>query len=406
MNPMFNNRVFVSSASLFLFIMMVSTLHFSCSGRYSRSLKGSDLFGYFDEQARKTQRETMTTNSFPVVINQGSEQWTTNDISNWRSGFWPGIEWYLYESTKDDFWKREAEKSTGILEKLLDKPVATHDLGFQFYCSFGNGYRLSGDPYYKRVLLRAADSLAKLYNPVVGTILSWPGRYNASGTSHNTIIDNMMNLELLFWASKNGGDKKLYDIAATHAAVTMKNHFRPDYSVYHVVLYDVRTGEKIKGFTHQGYADNSTWARGQAWAIYGYTMVYRETGNKEFLQTAVRAADVYLRRLPHDHIPFWDFDDPAIPEAPRDASAASIVASALLELSSLVEENALRIKYTKAATDMLRELSTDKYLSKGINHAFLLHSTGNKPSGKDVDVPIIYADYYFLEALLRLQKRN
>lgn len=392
--------VFMKMLSLFA----ISILLVSCAGKITQFNKQKDLFEYFDAQARKTVGENIDKNLMPVVIDSGSKKWANMNIYNWRSGFWPGIEWYLYESTKSEYWKTEAERSTAMLSGILDKPVANHDLGFQLYCSYGNGYRLTGNPIYKQILLRAADSLAVLFNPTVGTILSWPGRYKELGTPHNTIIDNMINLELLFWAAKNGGDKKLYDIAVNHATVTMKNHFRPDFSTYHVLLYDNKTGKLIKGITHQGFADNSMWARGQAWAIYGFTMTYRETGNKEFLQTAINAANTYLKRLPKDHIPYWDFDDPAIPNTPRDASAAAVVASALLELSTLCNDVALENKYKNAATAMIQELSTERFLSKETNHAFLLHSTGNKPSKKDVDVPIIYADYYFLEAMLRLKK--
>jgi unsaturated chondroitin disaccharide hydrolase len=360
-----------------------------------------ELLTYCVKQAKTTARTGDFDIKMPVVIDSGKTAWTKNDIYNWRSGFWPGIEWYLFESTKDDYWKQQAAKSTAMLSGVLDKSEFNHDLGFQFYCSYGNGYRLTRNPAYKQILLRAADSLATLFNPNVGTILSWPGRYTEFGSPHNTIIDNMMNLELLFWAAKNGGSKKLYDIAVSHATTTMKNHFRSDYSTYHVLLYDKNTGSFLKGITHQGYADNSMWARGQAWAIYGFTEAYRETGNKAFLQTAMRATDIYLKRLPNDKIPFWDFDDPAIPNAPRDASAAAIIASALLELSTLVEDKTLQKEYTNASKAMLEELSSDRYLSKGKNHAFLLHSTGNKPAGRDVDVSMIYADYYFLEAQLR-----
>jgi unsaturated chondroitin disaccharide hydrolase len=387
-----------------LSLAVVSFLMYSCDGKITKSNNGNDLFSYFDAQARKTVEENTAIHLLPVVIDSGKKQWENNDVYNWRSGFWPGIEWYLYESTKDEFWKKAAEKSTEQLIAVIDTTVSNHDLGFQFYCSYGNGFRLTGNPAYKEVLLRAADSLARLYNPTVGTILSWPGRVKEKGWPHNTIIDNMMNLELLFWAAKNGGSKNLYDIAVKHAETTMKNHFRPDFSTYHVLVYDTITGKVIKGVTHQGYADNSMWARGQAWGIYGFTMTYRETGNKEFLQTAINAADIYLKRLPKDHVPFWDFDDPAIPNTARDASAAAIVASALLELSTLCTEVDLKNKYKNAASAMIEELSSERYLSKETNHAFLLHSTGNKPSNKDVDVPIIYADYYFLEALLRLKK--
>jgi unsaturated chondroitin disaccharide hydrolase len=395
-----NNTWFSKIISLpVIFILL-----YSCAGKISQSPSSNDLISYCDAQARKTVNENPADNLLPVVIDSGKVQWTYNDIHNWRSGFWPGIEWYLFESTKNEFWKKQAEKSTAMLSSILAKSDFNHDLGFQFYCSYGNGYRLTSNQAYKQVLLRAADSLETLFNPNVGTILSWPGRYKELGTPHNTIIDNMMNLELLFWAAKNGGDKKLYDVAVRHATTTMKNHFRSDFSTYHVLLYDNISGNLIKGITHQGYADNSMWARGQSWAIYGFTMTYRETGNKEFLQTAINAANTYLKRLPEDHIPYWDFDDPAMPNAPRDASAAAIVASALLELSTLCNDVVLQKQYKQAAAAMINELSSERYLGKEVNHAILLHSTGNKPSNKDVDVPLIYADYYFLEALLRLNK--
>ena len=388
----------------YLFAAFFVAAILSCAPKITAPNQQNKLIACCAAQARKTIEENPAKNLLPVVIDKSSRQWTNNDIYNWRSGFWPGIEWYLFESTKDNYWKEQAERSTAMLSGILERPVNNHDLGFQLYCSYGNGYRLTGNPVYKQILSRAADSLATLFNPRAGTILSWPGRYKELGTPHNTIIDNMMNLELLFWAAKNGGDKKFYDIAVSHATTTMKNHFRPDFSAYHVLLYDNKTGNIIKGITHQGYADNSMWARGQAWAIYGFTMAYRETGNKEFLKTAINAAAIYLKRLPGDKIPYWDFDDPAIPNAPRDASAAAIVASALLELSALCNDITLQRKYKSDATAMLQELSGKRYLAKDTNHVFLLHSTGNKPGNKDIDVPLIYADYYFIEALLRVKK--
>jgi unsaturated chondroitin disaccharide hydrolase len=214
----------------------------------------------------------------------------------------------------------------------------------------------------------------------------------------------MMNLELLFWAAKNGGGPRLYNIAIMHAKTTMKNQFRSDYSNYHVVVYDSTTGKVIKRITHQGYSDSSMWARGQAWAIYGFTMCYRETNMPKFLDFAQKVANVYLERLPKDLIPYWDFDDPSIPKAPRDASAAAVTASALLELSTIVKDKDKAINYREKAEQMLAELSTDKYQSRNINDAFLLHSTGNKPANGEIDASIIYADYYYVEALLRLKK--
>lgn len=233
-------------------------------------------------------------------------------------------------------------------------------------------------------------------------MLSWPRNVAMFG-GHNTIMDNMINLEMLFWAAKNGGDKKLYDMAVSHADTTMKYHFRPDYTSYHVAVYDTLTGEFVKGVTHQGYDDNSMWARGQAWAIYGYTVVYRETKEPRFLDFVQKVADVYLEHLPDDYVPYWDFNDPAIPYAPRDASAACVVASALLELSGYVSPEKGQ-EYKKAAVCMLESLSSDKYRSGKSKPAFLLHSTGNYPSHSEIDAAIIYADYYYIEALMRLKQ--
>jgi unsaturated chondroitin disaccharide hydrolase len=340
----------------------------------------------------------------PRTIENGSKEWKYVDYHDWCSGFWSGILWNLYAATHDDKWKTAADKFTRELTPRATHSGFDHDLGFIMFNSFGNGYRLTKNPEYKAIILRSADSLATLFNPKVGTILSWQNMAKWKGWPHNTIIDNMMNLELLFWASKNGGSHKLYDIAVTHAETTMKNHFRPDYSAYHVIVYDTVTGKKIKGVTAQGYADNSMWARGQAWAIYGFTMCYRETKKTEFLDFAQKVADIYLKRLPEDKVPFYDFDDPAIPNAPKDASAAAISASALLELSGYVPDKTRAANYLNQAIAILASLSSAKYQSRDVNSAFLLHSTGNKPSNGEIDVSIIYADYYYLEALMRLKK--
>lgn len=324
------------------------------------------------------------------------------DKTEWCSGFWPGLLWYNYENTKDEIMKYEAMLYCDSLEHIASDPVFDHDLGFLMFCSFGNGYRLTGDNRYKSIILQTADSLATLFNPNVGTILSWPRNVEMLG-GHNTIMDNMINLEMLFWAAKNGGDHKLYDIAVKHAETTMTNHFRPDYTCYHVAVYDSVSGDFIKGVTHQGYSDSSTWARGQAWAIYGYTMVYRETGDKKFLDFASKVTDAYLSLLPKDKIPYWDFDDPTIPKAPRDASAAAVVASALLELQGYFDDDR-KEKYRYAAEEMLASLSTDAYQSGSKRPSLLDHSTGHHPAGTEIDAAIIYADYYYLEGLLRYKK--
>ncbi|MDW5290194.1 glycoside hydrolase family 88 protein [Formosa sp. PL04] len=346
-------------------------------------------------------KDLKTTDSFPRTISKDHTKWESVGAKDWCSGFWPGVLWYAYEYSDDDAIKQAAEQFTDPLKIIAYTPALDHDIGFQLYCSFGNGYRLTGNPAYKEVLLAAADTLATLYNPIVGSIHSWPMKPQYP---HNTIIDNMMNLELLFWAAKNGGSKKLYDIAESHAEVTMNNLVRPDYTTYHLGSFDDKTGEFIRGVAHQGYADDSMWARGQTWGIYGFSFAYRETGREDFLKTAIGLADKYLERLPEDGIPFWDFDDPRIPNAPKDASAAAVAACGLLELSGQVKDKKLKETYFNAAKRFITALSSDDYLSKANNQALLLHSTGHHPKGTEIDVPIIYADYYYMEALLRLKK--
>jgi unsaturated glucuronylhydrolase len=322
----------------------------------------------------------------------------------WCGGFWPGILWYDYEYSGDTLVRRQAERYTEALGYLADRPPFDHDLGFLVYCSYGNGYRLTGNPAYRDVIVRTARQLARLYNPRVGTILSWPREVEPNGWPHNTIMDNMINLEMLFFAARNGGGEDLRDMAVSHADTTMRYHFRPDGSCYHVAVYDTLTGGFIKGVTHQGYSDASMWARGQAWAIYGYTMVYRETREPRFLAFARKVTDIYLSRLGErndDWVPRWDFDDPN-PDAPKDASAACVVASALLELCTYIEEPEEARRYEDAARSMLRSLG-EHYRSGEESVAFLKHSTGHHPNGSEINASIIYADYYYIEALHRLR---
>ncbi|WP_199270192.1 glycoside hydrolase family 88 protein [Algibacter sp. L3A6] len=340
--------------------------------------------------------------SFPRHIDKNNKQWSYVKPKDWCSGFYPGILWYAYEESGDEVLKNKAVKFTETLKTIAYSPARNHDIGFQLYCSYGNGYRLTGKQNYKEILLAAADTLATLYNPKVGSILSWPSQIKRY--KHNTIIDNMMNLELLFWAAKNGGDKSLYDIAKSHAEQTMKYLVREDGSAFHVGSFDIETGAFLQGYTHQGYANESMWARGQGWGIYGFAMAYRETGDSNFLNTAIKLSDKFLERLPEDGIPFWDFDDPKIPNAPKDASAAAVAACGLMELSGLVQDEKLKSKYFNAGKKLVEILSSSAYLSHAKNDALLLHSTGNHPKNKEIDMPIIYADYYYMEALLRLQK--
>ena len=345
----------------------------------------------------------------PRNILEDDTAWNCRKASEqeWCSGFWPGVLWMDYDYTKDETIKKVAEGYTNTLSFLGSKPAYDHDLGFLTINSFLKGYEATGNDEYKKIALAAADTLATLYNNKVGTILSWPRHVKDFG-GHNTIMDNMINLELLFWASENGGSQHLKDIAIRHAETTMQHHFREDGSCYHVAVYDTLTGEFLRGQTHQGLADSSMWSRGQSWAIYGYTMVYRYTKDQRFLDFAQKVTDIYLKRLKetsNDWIPIWDMDDPRGQEAPKDASTACVVASALLELCQYVKGEKGK-EYRTAAESMLRDLNSDVYQSREKNVAFLMHSTGHHPAGSEIDASIIYADYYYIEALLRFKELN
>ena len=340
----------------------------------------------------------------PWHILNNEKKWDLQKVAleNWTSGFWAGLLWYDYEVSGDERIKEKAVLYTDALKQLAEKPVYDHDLGFLTYCANGNAYQMTGEQKYKNMIIRCADSLAILFNPRVGTILSWPREVKPRKWPHNTIMDNMINLEMLFRGAQLSGDKRLYNIAVSHADVTMKNQFRKDYTSYHVAVYDTIDGHFIKGVTHQGYGDNTMWARGQSWAIYGFCMVYRETKDPKYLNFVQHVADVYIKRLPKDLIPYWDFDDPKIPNAPKDVSAACITASALIELSTSLSGEKGKY-YLTVAKEILKNLSTQKYLSGKCNSAMLMHSTGNLPAGSEIDASIIYADYYYMEALMRLK---
>ncbi len=385
-------------------IVAIASVSCNLEKKAIKNLDTQKMLDYCTTKTFSTMKSLTVADSLPRNILKGQTRWNKVNIHDWTSGFWPGILWYSYEISGDTAILTSAQKFTESLYGVLNVPVDNHDLGFMFYCSYGNGLQLTQDSSYHKVLLIAADSLATLYNPKVGTILSWPGMRAKMNWPHNTIIDNMINLELLFWASKNGGRQELYDMAVKHAETCMTTLVRPDFTTYHVAVFDTIDGHFIKGVTHQGYADNSMWARGQAWAIYGYSMCFRETSDYRFLNIAEKLADKFIERLPEDGIPYWDFDDPTIPKSPKDASAAAVAASGMLELSGLVKDEAAKAKYKNAAIDLLERLSTPEYLSEDKNQAFLLHSTGHHPNGTEIDASINYADYYYLEALLRLKK--
>lgn len=327
----------------------------------------------------------------------------TSDSRWWCSGFFPGVLWYLYNDSKDEQFKTFAELYTARVEREK-YTTDNHDVGFMLFCSFGNGLRFAGTESYKEVLMTGAKSLCTRYNPDLGVIKSWQ---TSKKWQYPVIIDNMMNLELLMWAHKNSGEQRFADIALSHADKTMREHYRPDYSCYHVVSYDTVTLVPEKKQTAQGYADESAWARGQAWGLYGYTMMARTSQKADYLNQARKIADFLMSHpnMPEDKVPYWDFNAPDIPNTVRDASSAAIMASALIELGNIVggEEGK---RYLAYAEDQIRSLTTPEYLAEpGTNGNFVLkHSTGSLPGKSEVDVPLTYADYYYVEALTSLKQ--
>ena len=353
------------------------------------------------KQLKRTAAEVVDSLRFPrSTLADGT--WRTTQAREWTSGFFAGCQWYMFEHTDDPEFKLAAQRWTaGMVEQQFDK--GTHDVGFKIFCSYGNGHRIVPAGEYQKVILQAAQTLTTRFNPTIGCIKSWDNRK----WIYPVIIDNMMNLELLFWASEHGGTKRMRDIAISHAEKTMRNHFRQDGGTYHVLDYDTSTGSVIARNTHQGYADESVWSRGQAWGIYGFTMTYRFTKDERFLQTAERAADYFISYLPSDHIPYWDFMAPGIPNEPRDVSAAAIAASALFELSTFSKEKSRQLGYLEKAKKILRSLCSAAYLAQGTNSRGILnHAVGHKPAGTELDVSIIYADYYFIEAMMRYVRRQ
>lgn len=350
-------------------------------------------FSVIEKQAQKMSAKVEKSSCLPRSIQRGMVSPT-----DWTSGFFPGTLWYVYEYTGKEEWKERAERATALLESEQFNAF-DHDVGFKMYCSYGNGWRLTKNPAYARIICRSAKTLGSRYSYKTGLIMSWE-EDDARDWQFPVIIDNMMNLDLLFTASKMTGNPKYKDIAIKHAQTTMKYHFRPDYTCWHVISYN-NDGTVERRQTHQGKNDDSSWARGQAWAVYGYVSCYRETGDKEYLDFATKIADMIMARVKTDDaIPLWDYDAPEGEGTPRDASAASVTASALIEMSTMVPDGK---KYLDYAEKILKSLSSDAYLAKaGDNQGFILmHSTGSLPNGSEIDTPLNYADYYYMEALKR-----
>jgi unsaturated chondroitin disaccharide hydrolase len=340
---------------------------------------------------------------FPKAYFPKNDSLATSNSEWWCSGFYPGTLLYLAEETKDAGSLNEAHRIMEVLKKEQYNKE-THDLGFMMYCSFGNAYRLEKKEEYKQILINSAKSLSSRFDPKIGLIKSWNSN---DASDYIVIIDNMMNLELLTWATKVTGDSTYYKIAVTHADNTIKNHFRQNNSSYHVVNYNAQTGAIKQKKTAQGFADESAWARGQAWGLYGYVVMYRETKDRKYLDQARKISSFILNypNLPKDGIPYWDYNAPDIPAAPRDASAAAIMASAWLELAKYTDKQSADT-YLGAAKKIINVLSSKEYKAdKNTNGGFILkHSVGHLPAKSEVDVAISYADYYYIEALKRLKE--
>lgn len=372
-------------------------------------------------QLKLQSKEFDPLNYYPRCVQHGAYEQVKH--RDWTCGFFPGSLWTCYALTGDEEIKAAAAKYTARISDIVTCP-GTHDLGFMVNCSFGRQHELTGDKTAAQALLDAADALAKRFDENVGLIRSWDfGKWN-----YPVIIDNMMNLELLFKASEMSGDSRFRDIAVKHADKTMQNHFRSDMSTYHVVSYNNDGSVESKG-THQGYADESTWSRGEAWALYGYLICYRYTSDTRYLDQAKKVADYILNSpvTPADRIPYWDYNAPGVPgsTAPaadstglvrdsrgnivpaRDASAAAIIASAMIEMSQ-VTDGEWSAKCLNEAEAILKSLASPEYLAEpGTNGGFILkHCTGAASLGNEIDVPLNYADYYFLEAIDRYNKLN
>jgi unsaturated chondroitin disaccharide hydrolase len=404
------NRPMINVHSITKFILLSAViLQTTCSGNQKQA-KGNSadtkLVAQVDTNFQEVAAQynvlmsQLPQGRFPKTYYADTDKLETSGSNWWVSGFYPGTLLYLYEETGD---KQLYEEALRIMEDLKKEQhnTTTHDLGFMMFCSFGNANRIAPKPEYKDILLTSARSLSSRFNPTVGAIKSW----DSKPEDFLVIIDNMMNLELLFWATEVTGDSSFYNLAVTHANTTMQHHFRPDNSSYHVINYNPATGEVQEKKTAQGAADESAWARGQAWGFYGFTVMYRITKDEKYLQQATKIADFMLNHpnMPGDKIPYWDYNAPGIPNALRDASAAAIMASSLLELSQFTKDQQLEDKYFNAAESVISTLSTDTYkAAPGTNGGFILkHGVGHLPQGSEVDVPLTYADYYYVEAMKR-----
>jgi chondroitin AC lyase len=398
------------------FVFSLLSVLFSCQ-REEATVLSKKQMEFVENQFDNVLAVAADPSKIPRTVTENGDLKTV-DIYDWTSGFFSGNLWYMYEITQDDRWKREAIKWTEALDSV-QYFTNHHDIGFMINCSYGNGLRLTGNRAYEKVVVQAGRSLSKRYSSVTECIESWDYRKAWDGKTewfYPVIIDNMMNLELLFEATHLSGDSTFSEIAVQHAFTTMEHHYRPDFSSFHVVDYDTITGEVLDKATCQGFADQSSWARGQAWGLYGFTMCYRYTKDERFLEFAENIADYIINHpnLPDDMVPYWDYNvvdlgltpewsyDPSkYSVIPRDASAAAITSSALFELGRYSLKN--RDRYYTVAKKIIESLASPVYMGPSDNNRYFIlnHSVGSIPHGAEIDVPLVYADYYFLEALNR-----
>lgn len=383
------------------FILGFAFLFMYCNTLYKPKNGNQTEVNYLLKQRYKQILDYPTDSlSFPRSMSPASGLIHKVPSKDWTSGFFVGNLWQLYQLTGNTAYKDKAEKWNKFIEKEKFNNK-THDMGFKVFCSFGKGLEVKDNWQYKDIIIQSAKTLSTRFNKKVGSLRSWD--FNKNIWEFPVIIDNMMNLELLFEATKYSKDSTYHNIAVQHANTTLKNHFREDSSVYHVLVYDTIAGSVKDKVTHQGFSNESSWARGQSWAVYGYTMAYRYTKDEAYLNQAKATADFFInhKNLPEDGIPYWDFNDPSIPNAPRDVSAATVMASALIELYSITK-NDVYLNYSK---NILIVLKSKAYiLNPEVNGPFILdHSTGNWPKNDEIDESIVYADYYYLESLLRIK---
>lgn len=387
------NSICLSTLALLLLFSCKSSVEKNINKAENTTTKEYSI----DNRFYKLLNYPLNPQEIPRSLENNFKTLKTTESKTWTSGFFAGNLWYIYRLTKDEKYKDKALQWTKIVESEKTND-GDHDIGFKIYNSFGNGYKITENEEYADVVFTAAKTLISRYDDNVKAIKSWKSKKGK--WDYPVIIDNMMNLELLFEASLFTKDSIYYDVAVNHSNTTLENHFREDHSTYHVVDYFSDGKVKAKK-THQGYSDSSVWARGQAWAVYGYTMAYRYTKDKAYLNQAKQTANFYLnhKALPEDGIPYWDFNDPDIPNAPKDVSASTIMASAFLELHNYTKNKA----YNDYANKVLENLKKPEYLlNKSVEAPFILNrSTGNYNKNSEIDCPIVYADYYLLEALVR-----